>query len=50
MIEKTNYLSYPHSNAVAALLKGIDRDVEKGEDALMLGLGLVMLSELAPKI
>ena len=46
MIEKTNYLSYPHSNAVAGLLKGIDRDVEKGEDALMLGFGLVMLSSI----
>ena len=46
MIEKTNYLSYPHSNAVAALLQGIDRDVEKAEDALMLGLGLVMLSSI----
>lgn len=29
---------------VAAIVKGIDRDVERGEDILMLGFGLVLLA------
>lgn len=44
MTQNKDYLTAPFDNAVSAILKGIDRDVERGEDALMLGLGLVMLS------
>ena len=44
MIKNKGYLNHPFENAVADILKGIDRDVERGEDALMLGLGVVMLS------
>lgn len=44
MTKDTDYLTDRFDNAVSAIVKGIDRDVERGEDALMLGLGLVMLS------
>ena len=44
MAKEKDYLKDPFTNAVSAILKGIDRDVERGEDALMLGLGVVMLS------
>jgi hypothetical protein len=44
MTQDTGYLTVPFDNAIAAIVQGIDRDVERGEDALMLGLGLVMLS------
>jgi hypothetical protein len=44
MKEEKSYLKHPFENAVSDILKGIDRDVERGEDALMLGLGIVMLS------
>ena len=44
MAQKIDYLIDPFNNGVVAILKGIDRDVERGEDALMLGLGIVMLS------
>ena len=44
MTEEKGYLKHPIENAVSDILKGIDRDVERGEDALMLGLGAVMLS------
>ena len=44
MTKDKNYLTDPFDNSVAAIVKGIDRDVERGEDVLMLGLGLVMLS------
>ena len=44
MTQDTGYLTAPFDNVVAAIVQGIDRDVERGEDALMLGLGLVMLS------
>jgi len=44
MKEDKHYLTDPFDHAVSAIVKGIDRDVERGEDALMLGLGLVMLS------
>ncbi|MDD5580198.1 MAG: hypothetical protein PHY16_13070 [Methylobacter sp.] len=43
-MSQESYLKGPFGNAVSAIVKGIDRDVEKGEDTLMLGLGLVMLS------
>ena len=49
MTQDRSYLTAPFDNAVSAIIQGIDRDVERGEDALMLGLGLVMLSStLAP--
>ena len=49
MTQDPGYLIAPIDNAVAAIVQGMDRDVERGEDALMLGLGLVMLSStLAP--
>jgi hypothetical protein len=44
MTRDTGYLTAPYDNAVVAIAQGMDRDVERGEDALMLGLGLVMLS------
>ncbi len=44
MIKNKGYLDHPFENAIVDILKGIDRDVERGEDALMLGLGVVMLS------
>lgn len=44
MAQEKDYLKGQFGNAVSAILKGIDRDVERGEDALMLGLGTVMLS------
>lgn len=44
MTHKKDYLTDQFGNAVSAIVKGIDRDVERGEDALMLGLGIVMLS------
>ncbi|MGZ8161965.1 MAG: hypothetical protein ACXWTW_09000 [Methylobacter sp.] len=44
MSQEKSYLKGQFGNAVSAIVKGIDRDVEKGEDTLMLGLGLVMLS------
>ena len=44
MTQDRSYLTAPFDNAVLTIIQGIDRDVERGEDALMLGLGLVMLS------
>lgn len=44
MPKQQTYLFEPVDNPVAAIVEGIDRDVERGEDILMLGLGLVMLS------
>jgi hypothetical protein len=44
MLQEKSYIKGQFENAVFAILKGIDRDVERGEDMLMLGLGLVMLS------
>jgi len=46
MIKNKGYLNHPFENAIADILKRIDRDVERGEDALMLGLGVVMLSSI----
>lgn len=43
MKKKHYFLDKSEINA-AAIVKGIDRDVEWGEDILMLGLGIVMLS------
>jgi hypothetical protein len=44
MTEKNSYINESCEDYVSGIIKGIDRDVEKGEDALMLGLGIVMLS------
>ena len=44
MIATKDYLLTCDDNAVIAIVAGIDRDVERGEDVLMLGLGIVMLS------
>ena len=44
MAEKNSYINESCEDYVSDIIKGIDRDVEKGEDALMLGLGIVMLS------
>ena len=44
MAKERDYLHGHSGKAVHAIIKGIDRDVERGEDVLMLGLGVVMLS------
>jgi hypothetical protein len=45
MIKEKSYLEEDRfDNAVSVIVKGIDRDVERGEDILMWGLGTVMLS------
>jgi hypothetical protein len=44
MAQEKDYLKNQLGNVVVAIVKGIDRDVERGEDVLMLGLGIVMLS------
>jgi len=46
MNKQKNYLTGPKKNHVQAIVQGIDKDVERGEDILMLGLGSVMLSTL----
>lgn len=49
MAREKDYLTNQFGNAVPAILKGIDHDVERGEDVLMLGLCIVILSStLAP--
>ena len=42
MAQDKDYLTGQFDNTVSAIIKGIDRDVERGEDMLMLGLGLVI--------
>jgi hypothetical protein len=44
MAVKKDYLPASDDNTVVAIVQGIDRDVERGEDVLMLGLGIVILS------
>ena len=44
MKQKNHYLNESSDNPVSAIVKGIDRDVERGEDILMFGLGIVLLS------
>jgi hypothetical protein len=44
MKKKQHYLTGQTDYTAAAVVKAIDRDVEWGEDILMLGLGIVMLS------
>ncbi len=43
-MKRKHYLIDKSEITAAAIVKGIDRDVEWGEDILMLGLGIVMLS------
>lgn len=43
-MKRKHYLYDENNRTVAAIVKGIDHDVEWGEDILMLGLGMVMLS------
>jgi hypothetical protein len=44
MKSEQHYLMGKSDCTAATVVKGIDRDVEWGEDILMLGLGMVMLS------
>ena len=44
MKKNPHYLAGHSDRSVTTVVKAIDRDVEWGEDILMLGLGLVMLS------
>jgi hypothetical protein len=44
MSKAKHYLDETFDNPVVAIIQGIDRDVERGEDILMLGLAIVMLS------
>jgi hypothetical protein len=44
MKQDCHYLQASSDNPVMSIVQGIDRDVEHGEDILMLGLGIVMLS------
>ena len=43
MTQERHYLN-SSDHPVAAIVKGIDRDVERGEDILMLGFSLVLLA------
>ena len=44
MAEDKDYLTVRFENTVSDIIEGIDRDVERGEDILMLGLGVVMMA------
>ena len=44
MADNKNYLAEPFEDPVITIVKAIDRDVARGEDILMLGFGIVMLS------
>ncbi|MGR9045395.1 MAG: hypothetical protein ACU83N_08870 [Gammaproteobacteria bacterium] len=44
MTESNGYLKVQIENAVSDIIEGVDRDVERGEDILMLGFGIVMMS------
>lgn len=44
MKQKNDYLKDPSKDAAEAIIKGIDRDVERGEDIVMFGFCTVMLS------
>ncbi|WP_306306186.1 hypothetical protein [Methylomonas koyamae] len=43
MAEESGYLD-PSGDRVAAIVQNLDRDVERGEDTIMLGYGLVLLA------
>jgi hypothetical protein len=45
MANRQHYLT-AHQAPVVAIIKGMDRDVEHGEDIVMLGFGLVMMAPL----
>ncbi|NOT12834.1 MAG: hypothetical protein HOP23_13550 [Methylococcaceae bacterium] len=44
MNKEKSYLTNPFNDKVHSIVAGIDKDVEHGEDILMLGFGLVMMS------
>lgn len=44
MAEEKDYSSVRFEDTVSDIIAGIDRDVERGEDILMLGFGIVMMS------
>lgn len=44
MYYETHHPAYSHNRTVSRIVKTLDRDVERGEDILMSGLGLVVLS------
>jgi len=44
MNKEKSYLTGSFNNDVYLIVQGIDKDVERGEDILMLGLGIVMMS------
>ena len=46
MNKEKSYLTESVENNVHSIVKGIDKDVERGEDILMTGLGTVMMSSL----
>lgn len=43
MAEESGYMD-PSGNRVEAIVRNLDRDVERGEDTIMLGYGLVLLA------
>lgn len=45
MIQSQAYLD-SRDHPVTAIIRGVDRDVERGEDMLMLGYGLVLMAPL----
>ena len=44
MNKESSYLTGSQESHVHSIVKGIDKDVERGEDILMMGLGSVMMS------
>ena len=44
MSKEKSYLTGSLENKVHSIVQGIDKDVERGEDILMIGLGSVMMS------
>ena len=44
MTQDTDYLNKSSDNAVSDIIKGIDCDIEHGEDTLMCGLGIAIMS------
>lgn len=44
MSKQLDYLNESVDNPVASIVEAVDRDVERGEDTLMIGFGVVMLS------
>ena len=50
MNQQNSYLTGSINNHITAIMQGLDKDVEKGEDILMLGLASVMFSTLLAPI